>query len=155
MIDIRRLLSLAACLFLLMSLSACGLSRTYCLDEIKKDVSFVSGGITIRGTLDFSRDKEMKFSVKEPENISGTVFTENEVSLDDIKINYGKMKDSSPVNILFQILSDLQCSEIKIPLKGEYSYQSSVLTVGYKIIFDCENCQIKSIETEKYTYTFE
>ncbi len=97
----------------------------------------------------------MTFTVKEPEIISGTVFADDKISFDEVKINYGKTKDNSPVNILLMIVSDISETGIEIPFKGEYSYESAILSAEYKINFDCENSEIKSIETDKYTYTFE
>ena len=155
MIDIRRVLLIAVCLFLLMSLCACSAGRTFSPEEIHKDVSFVSGGITVKGALNYVKGKEMTFTVKEPEIISGTVFADDKISFDEVKINYGKTKDNSPVNILLMIVSDISETGIEIPFKGEYSYESAVASAEYKINFDCENSEIKSIETDKYTYTFE
>ncbi len=138
-----------------MSLCACSAGQTFSPEEIHKDVSFVSGGITVKGFLNYAKGKEMTFTVKEPEIISGTVFSDDKISFDEVKINYGKTKDNSPVNILFMIVSDISETGVEIPFKGEYSYESSVSSAEYKINFDCENSEIKSIETEKFTYTFE
>lgn len=151
MIDIRRVFLIAVCLFLLMSMCACSAGQIFLPEKIHKDVSFVSGGITVKGALSYSRGQDMTFTVSEPENISGTVFTDDEVSFDDVKINYGKMKDNSPVNILLMIISDISETGIEIPRKGEYTYVGE----GYKINFDCETSEIKSIVTDKYTYNFE
>ena len=151
MIDIRRVFLIAVCLFLLMSMCACSAGQIFLPEEIHKDVSFVSGGITVKGVLSYTKGQDMTFTVSEPENISGTVFTDDEVSFDDVKINYGKMKDNSPVNILLMIISDISETGIEIPRKGEYTYAGE----GYKINFDCENSEIKSILTDKYTYNFE
>lgn len=142
---------IAVCLLFLVSLCACSAGQIFLPEEIHKDISFVSGGITIKGALSYSRGQDMTFTVSEPDNISGTVFTDDEVSFDDVKINYGKMKDNSPVNILFAVISDISETGIEIPRKGEYTYVGD----GYKINFDCENSEIKSIVTDKYTYTFE
>ena len=132
MIDIRRVFLIAVCLFLLMSMCACSAGQIFLPEEIHKDVSFVSGGITVKGALSYSRGQDMTFTVSEPENISGTVFTDDEVSFDDVKINYGKMKNNSPVNILLMIISDISEKGIEIPRKGEYTYVGE----GYKINFD-------------------
>lgn len=155
MIDIRRLFLIAVCLFSLLSLGACSAGQIYSPDEIHRDVSFVSGGVTVVGTLNYIKGKDMTFTVKEPENISGTVFTSQDISFSEIKINYGKMKNNSPVNILFEILTDFLGKAAEIPLKGEYSYSGAISSAGYKIIIDCENSEIKSIETEKFIYSFE
>ena len=137
------------------SLCACNLKQVFSPDEIHKKVSFESGGITIAGILDYAVAEEMTYTVKEPENISGTVFTSDEISLGEIRIGYGKMKSNSPVHTLFVILSDLLSKEVEIPLKGEYAYEGAVSSTEYKIIFNCENREIKSIETGKITYIFE
>ena len=74
-----------------MSMCACSAGQIFLPEKIHKDVSFVSGGITVKGVLGYTKGQDMTFTVSEPENISGTVFTDDEVSFDDIKINYGKM----------------------------------------------------------------
>lgn len=140
---------------MMISLCACNAREVYSPDEIHKEVSFESGGITITGMLDYTKGEEMSFTVREPENISGTVFTDDEISLGEVKIGYGKMKNNSPVHTLFMILSDLLTKEAEIPFKGEYAYESAASSAEYKIIFDCENREIKSIETGKITYNFE
>ena len=155
MITVRRLFLISLCFILLLSLCTCDAGQTFSPDEIHKEVSFDSGTITVKGVLDYTEGKDMTFTVKEPENISGTVFTTDEISLDDIKISYGKMKDGSPVSILLAIVSDLIQREIQMPVKGEYLYNEALASAGYKIIFDCEKSEIKSIETEKFIYKFE
>lgn len=155
MIDIRRLLVISVCLFVMLSLCACCAEQTFSPETIRKVVSFDSGGITIKGTLDYAAGKESTFTVTEPENISGTVFTDKEISYGDIKIGYGKTKNDSPVSILLTAVSDLVKRDIQIPVKGEYSYDEAFSSAGYRIIFDCEKSEIKSIETEKFIFNFE
>ena len=151
----RRIASVGFCIILLVCLCACSAEKTYVMSPFKSDVTFVMSGVTVKGLVDFVSAEDITFTVKEPENISGIVFTADEVAYDDVKISYGSVGDSSPVYILFDILRHMASQEIKIPPEGEYSYASVGNSAGYKIIFNCEKNKITSIESGKFTYNFE
>ena len=151
----RRIASVCFCLILIVCLCACSAEKTYVMSPFKGDLSFVMSGVTVKGSVDFVSASDISFTVSEPQNISGLVFTADEISYDDVKIAYGSLADSSPVYILFQVLGDVASQEIRIPPEGEYAYTSVGKPAGYKIIFDCENNKITSIESGKYTYNFE
>lgn len=151
----RRIFPAFLLVVMIFSLSACTGNQTFILKDFQRDISFETGGITVKGSLDCKAGDKITFTVKEPENISGIVFTTDEISAEDIKINYGKTGERSPVKMLLMILSDIASKEISIPLKGEYTHTDEFSSAGYKVVFDCEKSEIKSIETEKYTYNFE
>ncbi len=151
----RRVFSVILCFALIFSLSACTGKRTFTLGDFQKDVSFETGGITVRGSLMYKSGEKITFTVKEPENILGIVFTSDEISGEDIKISYGKTGDRSPVKMLLSIVSHLASKEIDLSLKGEYTHTDEVSSAEYKVLFDCEKNEITAIETEKYIYKFE
>ncbi len=151
----RRIFSAVLCLILIFSLSACTGNQTFILKDSETNVIFETGGITVKGSLDYKTGEKITFTVKEPENISGMIFTSDEISTDDVKISYGKTEDRSPVRLLLMIISHLSLQELSMPLKGEYTHIDKISSVEYKVLFDCEKTEIKSIETEKYTYNFE
>lgn len=151
----RRVLSATLCVILIFSLSACIGKRTFVLEEFQRDVSFEVGGITVKGSLQYKKENEISFTVKEPENISGIVFTYDEVSAEGVKADYGKTGDRSPVKLLISAVSDIAASDISLPFKGEYTHSGGNSSWEYKAKIDCEKAVITSIETEKYTYKFE
>ena len=151
----RRIASVGFCIILLVCLCACSTEKAYVMSPFKSDVTFVMSGVTVKGSLNFASAQDITFTLKEPENIAGIVFTADEVAYDDVKISYGSVADSSPVYILFDVLCDVASQEIKIPSQGEYAYTSVGKSAGYKIIFNCENNKIISIESGKFTYNFE
>lgn len=151
----HRIFSAVLCAVLIFSLSACTGKQIFILKDLQGDISFLISGITVKGNLCRNEEGEVTFTVKEPENISGIVFTHEEISAENIKIIYGKADGNSPVKLLFDIISDIASKEILLPLKGEYAYSDEISTARYKVLFDCEKSKIKSIETEKYTYNFE
>ena len=151
----RRIFSVVLCFAVIFSLGACSGKRTFTLEEFQKEVSFETGGITVRGSLEYKPGEKAAFTVKEPENIAGIVFTADEISGEDIKISYGKTGDRSPVKLLLTVVSDIASKEIELPLKGEYTHSDEVSSVGYKVTFDCEKNEITAVETEKYEYKFE
>lgn len=141
---------------LLFSFSGCSVKESFILQDFESTVSFEMSGITVKGNLLYKSDGEITFTVSEPENISGTVFTLEEVSLPDVKISYGKTGDYSPVKILLSAIEDISSKELLLPREGEYEYTPDISSAGYrKIIFDCENRKIINIETEKFIYNFE
>lgn len=135
--------------------SACSMKESFILQNFESAVSFEMSGMTVRGKLSYKCDGKSTFTVIEPENISGTVFTYDEVSLPDIKISYGKVGDYSPVKILLEAVKDMGAREISLPREGEFEYTSEGNSAGYRIIFECEKDKIKRIETEKFIYNFE
>ena len=150
----RRIFSVVLCFAVILSFSACSGKRTFTLMDFQRDVSFETGGITVRGSLEYKRGEKVTFTVKEPENISGIVFTSDEISGEDIKISYGKTGDRSPVKLLLTVVSDIASKEISLPLKGEYTHTDEASSGEYKVTFDCEKNEITAIETEKYIYKF-
>lgn len=150
----RRIFSVVLCFAVIFSLSACSGKRIFTLEDFQRDVSFETGGITVRGSLMYKRGEKLTFTVKEPENIAGIVFTSDEISGEDIKISYGKTGDRSPVKLLLTVVSDIASKEISLPLKGEYTHSDEVSSGEYKVTFDCEKNEITAIETEKYIYKF-
>ena len=140
---------------LLFSFSGCSVKETFILQDFESTVSFEMSGITIRGKLSYKSEGKSTFTVIEPENISGVVFTDDEAALPDVKINYGKMGDYSPVKALFNAISDVGTKEILMPSEGEFEYVSDTSSAGYKIIFDCTKKKITTIETEKFIFKFE
>ena len=155
MIGLRYAVSALLSVVLLFCLSGCTLQQKFILEDFQRDVSFEMSGITVRGKLSYRSGGESTFIVSEPENISGTVFSADEVSLPDIKISYGKTGDYSPVKILLSAVEDVGKREILLPYEGEYEYTPESSSAEYKIIFDCEKGEIKRIETEKFLYNFE
>ncbi len=151
----RRIFSVVLCFALIFSLSACSGKRNFTLGDFHKDVSFETGGITVKGSLRYKQGEKITFTVKEPENISGIVFDSDEISDEDIKISYGKTGDRSPVKILLAVVSHIASKEISLPLKGEYTHIDEASSAEYKVLFDCEKSEIMTIETEKYIYKFE
>lgn len=147
----RRIISALLCITVMFCLSGCSDEKIYCLQPFKNDVVFQMGDITVRGTLDYTSKDNITFTLKEPDNVSGAVFTADTVSLDDITVSYSKFADTSPVSLLLRIMTGVSGCEIKMPLKGEYSHNGT----GYKIFFDCENEKITTIEAGKFIYTFE
>jgi hypothetical protein len=154
-ISLRYAVSALISVILLISFSGCSVKESFVLQDFESTVSFEMSGITVKGNLSYKSQGESTFTVTEPENISGTVFTDSEVSLPDIKINYGKMGDYSPVKALFNAISDLGTKEILIPKEGELEYISDTSSAGYKIMFDCTKKKITTIETEKFIFKFE
>ncbi len=151
----RRIFSVVLCFAVILSFSACSGKRTFTLMDFQRDVSFETGGITVRGSLEYKSGEKVTFTVKEPENISGIVFTSDEISGEDIKISYGKTGDRSPVRLLLTVVSHIASKETDLPLKGEYTHTDEASSGEYKVTFDCEKAEITVIETEKYIYKFE
>ena len=137
------------------SFSACSVKESFILQDFEEAVSFETAGLTVKGILSYKAEGDISFTVTEPENISGTVFTCDEISLPDIKISYGKAGDYSPVKTLLKAVDDMTKREILLPEEGEFEYTPDDITAEYRIIFDCEKSKIKRIETEKFIYNFE
>lgn len=140
---------------LLFSFSGCSVKETFILQDFESTVSFEMSGITVRGNLSYKSQGESTFTVTEPENISGVVFTDDEATLPDVKINYGKMGGYSPVKALLNAIDDVGTKEILMPDEGEFEYVSEASSAGCKIIFDCTKKKITTIETEKFIFKFE
>ena len=151
----RRIMSACLCVALMLCLSACGADKNFVISPFSSNVAFTMGDVSVKGTLNFETKDNLTFTVKEPDYISGVTFSRNEVSVDDIKIPYGKVSDYSPVKLLLDVIADVSQRELTISLKGEFTYSGETSSAGYKIIFDCENEKITSIEAGKYTYNFE
>lgn len=152
---IRSAVSMLVCAVLVFSLCACSAEKEIMLSEFEKEVSFTIDDLTVNGKLTFKGKDNITFTVEEPENLKGLVFTENTANIDNITINYAKFKDESPVYILLSVIKNLAESEICLPLKGEYTLMGAISSAEYKIVFDCEKEEIIRIATEKFTYNFE
>ena len=152
---IKSAVSVLICVVLLFSLCACGTEKELVLGEFCRNVSFTLEEVSVKGELHFKSREEITFTVEEPENLKGLVFTESTANIDDITINYSEFKDESPVYILLSTIKNLAESEIYLPAKGEYAFAGEASSAEYKIIFDCEKEEIRRIETEKFTYNFE
>ena len=148
--------SVLLCLCIIFSLSACTAGKKqFVLEESCNTVSFDMTGITVKGRLDYKSKDDIAFTLTEPQNLSGITFTENEIKTDDVKIGYSGPIEESPVYMLISIIADMAQKEIYLPYKGSFTFDGGVSSAEYKINFDCENAEIISIETGKYTYIFE
>ena len=101
---IRSAMSVLVCAVLVFSLCACSAEKEIMLSEFEKDVSFTIDDLTVKGKLTFKGKDNITFTVEEPENLKGLVFTENTANIDNITINYAKFKDESPVYILLSVI---------------------------------------------------
>ena len=152
---IKSVTSMALLVAVMLTLCACSNERLMVLEEFSRAVSFQMGDILVKGQLHYKSKDEITFTVSEPENLSGVVFTENEVKKDEVSINYSKLKDESPVYLLISAIKSAGESEIYLPIKGEYTFSGVADSAGYKIKINCENDEIVSIEIGKFTYNFE
>lgn len=152
---IRSAVSVIVCAVLVFSLCACSAEKEIMLSEFEKDVSFTIDDLAVKGKLVFKGKDDITFTVEEPGNLKGLVFTEATANIDNITINYAKLKDESPVYILLSAIRNLAESEICLPLEGEYTLMGEASSAEYKIVFDCEKEEIIRIATEKFTYNFE
>ena len=152
---VKSAVSVLICLLMLCSLCACTTEREVVMSEFCKEVSFTLDEVNVKGELNFKNKDNITFTIIEPQNLEGIIFTESQISKDDVTINYSKMKDGSPIFILLSIIKSLAESQIYRPYEGEYTMTGAVSSADYKIIFDCEKEEIKSIEMGKFAYKFE
>lgn len=148
--------SLLLCLGMILTLSACTAGKeAFILEEYSATVSFDLAGVYVKGELNYKNSDDIEFKVIEPENLSGVSFSKDEIVADDVKISFSGSKEDSPVYILLNIIDDVAVNEIKLPRKGNFAFKSNTSLTEYKIIFDCQNGEISSIESGKFTYIFE
>ena len=152
---VKSVVSVMICGFVILSLCGCTNEKEFILGSFCSNVSFNVDDVSVSGKLDFKDKDNITFTIIEPENLSGIIFTESQIIKDDVTVNYAKLKDDSPVCILLSIIKNLAGSQIYLPYEGQYTLTGAVSLAEYKTVFDCEKEKIIRIETEKFTYIFE
>ena len=151
----KSVISVLMCLAVIFSLCACSAEKEFVIGEFCRKVSFVMDEVTVKGELNFKNKDDITFTIIDPENLEGIIFTETQIKKDDITVNYDKMKDESPVFTLISVIKNIAESQIYLPLKGEFAVTGVVSSAEYKVIFDCEKEEILTLQAGKFTYNFE
>ncbi len=152
----KSVISCLICFGMIFTLSACTAGKEkFVLEESYSAVLFDLSGVNVKGKFSCKSKDDITFTITEPENLSNISFSKDEITADDVKISFSGPKEESPVYILISILGDMAEREIFLPSKGSFTFKGNVSSTEYKVVFDCENSKISSIEAGKFTYKFE
>ena len=151
----KSVFSVLMCLAVVFSLCACSAEKEFIMGGFCRNVTFTMDEVTVKGELNFKNKDDITFTIVEPENLEGIIFTESQIKKDEIAINYEKLKDESPVFILISVIKNIAESQIYLPLEGEFTVTGAVPSAEYKVIFDCEKEEILTLQAGKFTYNFE
>ena len=151
----KSVFSVLMCLAVIFSLCACSAEKELIMGRFCKKVTFTMDEVTVKGELNFKNKDDITFTIIEPENLEGIIFTESQIKKDEITINYEKLKDESPVFLLLSVIKNIAENQIYLPLEGEFAVTGVVSSAEYKVIFDCEKEEILTLQAGKFTYNFE
>lgn len=144
-------------LTLVLSLSACKKVETeYTLTDFESTVSFSGVEGQVKGNFVFSSGtKKMSFTLIEPQNIAGSVFTEENgekiLSYNNVT---AEVREDSPLAGLFDAVSDFSSKTQLISSKGNKSFKGTVNGKDYELVFDCGNRAIKEVYIDSMIYIF-
>ena len=142
---------------LVLSFSGCTVRETeFTLSDFESTVSFTLPQGRIKGNLVFLKDKEISFTVVEPEIVENTVFryinTETTLEYDGVT---SEVLDSSVVHKLFSVLCHFSDEVHKISTEGIQTMECSMNGTDYEVVLNCTERKIEEIHIGSAFYLFQ